>query len=347
MTESKKILFIGPRSRGGMDEVLKAYASKMPGARFVASYHGGSAARKIADFIGAYAHTAWLLMTHPSIEIVHIHTASGASFRRKMYFARLARRMGRKVVMHVHSGRFADYFNTDPDGITRSLNYCDEVICLSDQWYQFFSSHGIDNLDLVPNPVDYPAKVEREADPEKIHLLFLGVLDKPKGVIDLVKAMIELKPEVRDRVVLHIAGAGAEEETLRSMIHDNGLEGNVVLEGWVSGDEKQRLLEMCHCFVLPSYFEGLPVSILECMAWKMPVIASCVGGIPSVVENGVNGYLIEPGDIDALAGAITEIVVNPAVRSAMGTCSRSKAEAYSTDSVVSRLDKIYDRLLSK
>ncbi|MDE6416936.1 MAG: glycosyltransferase family 4 protein [Duncaniella sp.] len=349
MTKSEKILFVGPRSRGGMDEVLKAYASTMPGAHFVASYHGGSAARKIVDFIGGYASAAWLLLTHPSIKIVHIHSASGASFRRKMYFARLARRLGRKVVMHVHSGRFADYFNTDPEGIARSLNYCDEVICLSDQWYDFFSSHGIKNLDLVPNPVNYPAQVEREADPEKIHLLYLGVLDniKAKGVVDLVKAMAQLKPEVRDRVVLHIAGAGSEEDKLQSMISSEGLDDNVVLEGWVSGDEKRKLLEMCHCFVLPSYFEGLPVSILECMAWEMPIIASRVGGIPSIVEDGDNGYLIEPGDITALTDAITDVVANPTVRSAMGKSSRSKAAAYSIDSVVEQLDKIYARLLEE
>ncbi|MDE5786422.1 MAG: glycosyltransferase family 4 protein [Duncaniella sp.] len=343
MTPNEEILFIGPRARGGMDEVLKAYASSIPGAAFVTSYRGGSAPRKIADFIGGYARAAWLLLTRPGIKIVHIHSASNASFRRKMYFARLARRLGRKVVIHVHGGGFRDFMATDPDGIRAALNSCDEVICLTEQWRDFFTSQGVDGVHVLPNPVDYPAEVGREEDSSKIHFLFMGTLDRAKGVHDIVGAVASLPADIRSRMVMHIGGAGQEELPLRESIAGHGLEENIVLEGWVTGADKQRLLRQCQCYVLPSYFEGQPVSILEAMAWQMPVIATRVGGIPSVVHDGVNGILITPGDTAALADAITAVVNRPDMRRDMGVRSREMAAAYSTQEVVKSLSKIYSR----
>lgn len=343
MTPGEEILFIGPRARGGMDEVLKAYASSLPGAGFVTTYRGGSTPRKMADFIGGYARAAWLLLTRPGIKIVHIHSASNASFRRKMYFARLARLMGRKVVMHIHGGGFRDFMATDPEGIRAALKSCDEVICLSEQWRDFFVSQGVDGVSVLPNPVDYPAAVDRKDDSPEVHFLFMGILDRAKGVHDIVGAMASLPDDVRSRTVMHIGGAGPEEQALRESIAGHGLGGNIVLEGWVTGADKQRLLRRCQCYVLPSYFEGQPVSILEAMAWQMPVIATRVGGIPSAVNDGVNGILIVPGDTAALADAITAMVTRPDMRREMGIRSREMAAGYSTQEVIKTLSNIYSR----
>ena len=343
MTEKEEILVIGPRSRGGMDAVLEAYGSMMPGARFVTSYRGGSVGRKVADFAAGYTRAAWLLLTHPPIKIVHIHTASNASFRRKMYFARMARRMGRKVVMHIHGGGFRDFLATDHDGIIAALNSCDEVICLSDQWGDYFTSQGVKRVNVVPNPVDYPAEVTRQAGDGKTHFLFLGVLDRAKGVMDLAEAVASLPAEVRAATVVHIGGAGVEEQALKDFIFSRHLESNIVLEGWVTGADKTRLLSSCDCYVLPSYFEGLPVSILEAMAWEMPVIATEVGGIPSVVTDGVNGILFKPGDIAALADAMAAIVTRKDLGREMGRRSREMASRYSLRQVHNTLSKIYSR----
>ncbi len=344
MKRFDEIMIIGPRSRGGMDAVIAAYQAMMPGARFVSSYRGGSRLRKIADFVSAYRKAAWLLLRNPGIRIVHIHSASNASFRRKMYFARLARRLGRKVVMHVHGGGFRDFLATDPEGITAALNSCDEVICLTDQWGDFFRSQGVERVNVVPNPVDYPAEVTRGGKTDgKTRFLFLGVLERAKGVMDLAEAVALLPRNVRDKVVVHIGGTGSEESALRSFIVSHGLEDNILLEGWVTGEDKERLLRLCDCYVLPSYFEGQPVSILEGMAWEMPVIATEVGGIPSVVTDGVNGFLITPGDVRALADAMTTVVDRQDLVKEMGRRSRVVASQYSPLQVRNTLSKIYSR----
>lgn len=339
----EEILFIGPRSRGGMNEVLEAYGRMLPGARFVATYHGGSRARKLADFVAGYARAAWLLMTDPKIKIVHIHSASGASFRRKMYFARLARRMARKVVMHVHGGGFRDFLATDPAGITAALNSCDEVICLSDRWREYFISQGVEHVTVVPNPVDYPETVERAGDDGKTYFLFMGILDRAKGVHDLVEAVDSLPQDIKERIVVHMAGTGPEEQALSDSISARGLDGTIVLEGWVAGEKKTELLKRSHCYVLPSYAEGLPVSILEAMAVQMPVIATNVGGIPSIVTDGVNGILLAPRDTAALAAALRKMVEQPEVREKQGEVSREKAARYSTHQVHDTLSTIYSR----
>lgn len=343
MKRNDGIIIIGPRSRGGMDAVLVAYQAMMPGAYFVSSYRGGSRLRKMADFVSGYTRATWLLLRHPEIKIVHIHSASNASFRRKMYFARLAKRLGRKVVMHIHGGGFRDFLATDPEGIVADINSCDEMICLTEQWGDFFRSQGVERVNVVPNPVDYPSEVIREAPDGKTHFLFLGVLERAKGVTDLVEAVASLPAELRDVMVVHIGGTGVEEPTLKEIIASHGLEKTVVLEGWVTGRDKERLLSRCGCYVLPSYFEGQPVSILEGMAWEMPVIATEVGGIPSVVTDDVNGFLITPGDIKALAAAMTRIITDKELVKEMGRRSREIASRYSSEQVRNTLSKIYSR----
>ncbi len=119
--------------------------------------------------------------------------------------------------------------------------------------------------------------------------------------------MARLSPECRARVEFVLAGNG-DVPQLREHANKLGVQDVVEIREWVDPAERDRLLAAAHAFVLPSHTEGLPMSLLEAMAWGLPPICTPVGSIPEYVVNGANGLLIAPGDVSQLAAAIEKLV---------------------------------------
>lgn len=337
------VLFIGPGCKGGMTAVISSYANMFAPFRRIISFRGGNKLNKAVTAAAGLMGMIITLAFHPSIKIVHIHTASNNSFRRKMKFASVAKKMGRKVVMHVHGGGFKDFYNTDPDGIRESLRSCDAVVCLSEKWADFFRSIGIENPYIVRNPVS-PAHHISSPDDGKTHYTFLGLIDDAKGVFDLVEC-IAGQPELwRGKAVFHLGGEGPGMPRLKHIIAEAGIGDIVICEGWIDGRAKQKLMSKTNVFVLPSYVEGLPVSILEAMSYALPVIATPVGDVESLVRNGKNGYLVTPGDREGLRDSLLKLLDNAAEQKRMGNESLRKIGPYMLPNVKKQLDKLYATL---
>jgi glycosyltransferase involved in cell wall biosynthesis len=97
-------------------------------------------------------------------------------------------------------------------------------------------------------------------------------------------------------------------------------------------------------FALPSYAEGMPMALLEAMSWGLPVVATPVGGVPQVIEHGVNGLLVAPGDIDGLAAALARLFDEPALRDSLGAAARRTIAArFSVETALARLGELYRR----
>src|SRR5205085_12513615 len=139
---------------------------------------------------------------------------------------------------------------------------------------------------------------------ELAEVLFAGRRSAEKGIEEL------LAPTAGMNVV--IAGDGP----LRHLV-PGGL-------GFVPHDELERLYARAAVVVLPSYREGLPLCVLEAMAHGRPVVASAVGGIPELVEDGVTGYLAEPGDVEGLRAALRRLLDDPTLRRRMGAAARRR-----------------------
>jgi glycosyltransferase involved in cell wall biosynthesis len=140
-------------------------------------------------------------------------------------------------------------------------------------------------------------------------------------------------------------GGNKNEEKLLSVINEKNLSNFVSFEGWVSGDKKIALLNWGDIFVLPSYNEGLPISILEAMSYKMPIISTAVGGLPEVVDVE-NGTLVRPGDAEGIYNAIRGYLNNTDRIEAQGKVSYERSKAYMPDCVIRDLRCIYVELLS-
>jgi len=238
-------------------------------------------------------------------DLVHAHWLAS------MLVAPAARK---PVVLTLHgsgtAGRFEDLqvLAKAPRLAGALLRRARVVIGVSEQLTDAARQAGAGDARWIPNAVEIPAEAGEEADPPEI--LFVGRLSAEKGIRTLVDATRGLN--------LVVAGDGP----LRSLVPD--------ALGFVPHEEVQRLLARAAVVVLPSHREGLPMVLLEAMAHGRAVVATPVGGIPSLVEDGVTGLLVPPGDPKALREAVKRLLADPDLRRRLGEAARAKVSALSS-----------------
>jgi glycosyltransferase involved in cell wall biosynthesis len=158
-------------------------------------------------------------------------------------------------------------------------------------------------------------------------------------VFDLLEAVARCR---RDGLPFHLTLVGPDEypgewDALKALTTRLGLADAVEFTGPLMGERLYERFDRADLFVLPSYNEGLPVVLHEAGAFGLPVITTPVGAIPDLIRDGANGLLIEPGAIDALAGAITRLVRDPAERRRLGLQLRDDVAAFHPDRVCERI----------
>lgn len=193
--------------------------------------------------------------------------------------------------------------------------------------------------------------IERELKPSPIRLLFVGGLANRKGVEDVLRAFSKLAQQ-RPHLELRIVGAGYLRDSLEQMVHTWGLNNRVSFAGFVPHEKVQDELTHAHIFCHPSWTlkngdkEGIPGTIVEAMATGLPIVTTKHAGIPEMVRDGEDGYVVTERDIDAIAGAIMNLVDNPERRILMGRNAalqaRQKADAIH---LTQELEAIYSEVL--
>lgn len=279
------------------------------------------------------------LLIDKDIKIVHIHTASGISFKRSTYFLHLSKMFNKKVVMHIHGGGFKEYYNTHERFVKKNLKKCDKIITLSEEWVNFYSSIGFEST-CVENVIQEPVILPSDKSDGIVHMLYLGLIVERKGIYDLLDVISSHRQEFEGKIILHIGGNG-EIEKLKTIIKHQTLDNIIKYEGWVDNEKKIELLNLCDVFVLPSYVEGLPLSILEAMSYNLSIISTPVGGIPSLVHDKENGLLFKAGDKEGLYNAINSLVISGLVLKP----NSDMVKCYYPQSVVKKLTKIYKTII--
>ncbi|TME47953.1 MAG: glycosyltransferase, partial [Chloroflexi bacterium] len=172
-------------------------------------------------------------------------------------------------------------------------------------------------------------------------VLFIGRVQSHKGPEILIRAFRRLAdPTLR----LHIAGAGPALEACRSLAKGDG---RVALHGFVDGAARLGLLESADCVVLPSLWpENAPVTIQEAFQYGSAVVASRIGGIPEMVQDGVNGLLVEPGDESAIAGAIERLRRSPDLAASFRAAASQAVRLQDMSFHTAQLATAYRRLIT-
>ena len=346
---SEKILFIGidyRRSKGGVPEVEQYYTRIFSPMKFVATtVDGGKLRKAITGLAGVVSFTVRMLFDR-TIRVVHVHACAGNSVARKGFFMKIARLFGKKVVYHMHAGGFIDYVAAHRRECDEVVGRADYVVALTDSWKRYFEeefSHPA--VRVIHNPVGQAMPVPpmpRQGD--VVTFAFLGKIVQAKGIFDLLEVIAANQDRWRGRMRLVFAGVG-ETERAQDYIKKAGIGDMVEFAGWVSGEKKAALLAASDVFILPSYFEGLPVCVLEAMTYGVPVVATRVGGIPDVVADGESGFLIPPRDKTAIAEAIDRVLANKDRLSAMGDGAKAKAAEFSEQKVEESLREFYRSIL--
>lgn len=306
--QNKLIMMLGPNphGKGGISTVVRGYfdAGFMEkfGIDYFQTHRQGTKLSKLTFYVNTLFRIAARL---PRYKILHVHSASNWSFRRFMPIVAMAKALRKKAIVHIHGGEFDLYYNRSScaeKALIRSIfSLADRIVVLSEGWKKRLAPFcDVNKTTVIPNSVGLPAVDEgigREEPSGVKKILFLGELLERKGVYDLMEAAAKL---ARKDVKVFLCGRH-EDNSVSEYIRSHSLDDMVSVLGWIDGERKSRLLKSAYVLVLPSYLEGLPMSILEAMSHGLPVIATPVGGIPDVVKDGYNGFLVPVKSPDRLA----------------------------------------------
>lgn len=334
---------------GGMAAVLASYNEYFEDMQFIPTWKNGNIFVKLWYAIYSYVMFLWYMLYDKNIKIVHIQGAAFASFERNIFFVRVGKLFGKKVIMHMHCADFESYYtpSNHKQRIVDTINACDLYLVLSDSWKVYFESIGVksDIIRVLNNTVTPPVikKVERSSD--KLNLLYLGIIGQRKGIYDILNALKDNKERFEGKVALRIGG-NQEEEKLQACIKEFGLQNMVKFEGFVSGVKKIECLNWADVYILPSFNEGLPIGILEAMSYRHPIISTPVGGIPEVVKDGVNGIMVKPGNVQEIAKAISAFVGDKKLVEEYGMHSIELVKPYLPETVFATLSEMYSHLIA-
>jgi len=281
------------------------------------------------------------------VDWVLIFTSSGFSFVEKGMMILHAKRKGVKAVLAPRSGYLKGEIQNKAWMRTfakRVMSKADYIIMQGSSWQSFYGKNlkiGSSKLKVINNWINsepYSGGNPQQSN-QPLRAVFLGWVEPNKGIHDLLHVIADLKTT---EVLWQIAGDGKSFEAMKTLAHELGIENQVKFLGWVKGEEKIDLLTSSDFFLLPSYNEGLPNALLEAMASGLACVATRVGAIPDVIEDGVDGILIEAGDRKGLELACQNLIADSKKRIQMGEKAQNKIQKqYSIERASSKFAQLF------
>jgi glycosyltransferase involved in cell wall biosynthesis len=349
---TRKVLMLGPSLdvRGGITSVTQTWLASeaLRGVEVIHVGTVGEGRRRQKAIQMVQAQGAFLQGLRKKPDLVHIHVANWLSFLRKLWYLQQARAAGLPVVLHIHGSQFADLHDKSEVGaalVRHAFQRAALVLALSEGARRSFDewTGGRARTEVLYNPVVLDGVGTGRPLAEPPVILFMGLIGDRKGVFDLVAVIPEIlavAPGTR-----FVFGGNGEVDRLRAAIAAAGVEGSCEVLGWVAGADKVRAFERASIYCLPSYREGLPVSVLEAMAAGLPVVSTAIAGTPEAVADGETGFLVEPGDRGALAERLVRLARDASLRASMGQAGRSLAEArFGSEAIAGRLRDLWESL---
>ena len=243
---------------------------------------------------------------------------------------------GRKVFTYHNmwgegTGLQATFSEINDNHFRKTLETFDRIVCVSDYVRDDLIRRGIDPEKTFTIPTGFECQPLEDV-PEGDFILSLGRLVKTKGL----KYMVEAMKDVDSKLV--ICGKGPEMKNLQKQVAKEGLEDKVELRGYVSDEEKSRLMAECKLFVMPSLFESFGLAAVELMSHGKPLVCTNVNGLPETVGDGA--ITVDPENPRALADAMNRLLSDDVLRKEMGAKARKKAESYAWSNFIGDYEKI-------
>ena len=339
------------QTRGGISSYVRMLRDTELYTRWrveqITTHRDGTATDKLGAFAGGLVqYTTALVTRRPAL--VHVHMSAYGSFIRKAIMVWMAAAVRVPVIVHVHGSDFDLMYDRVPRPLKSvmraTLRRAAVVVALGDRWADRLSAMAPGaNVTVVPNGVRVPSAPTRSADGGPVHVVFLGEIGERKGAFTLLEtwAKLAVDADVLDGARLTMAGDKGADRAER-LIAELGIGDSAEVRSWIGPAEVAQLLGDADVFVLPSRSEGQPMALLEAMANGLCVVASDVGGIPEMVEDGRSGLLVPPDDPDALGAALRRVLSDKALRAALGTAARERVlERFDLDVIWRQFDALY------
>jgi glycosyltransferase involved in cell wall biosynthesis len=323
----------GEGQRGGIDRLMDLMIDTLHGrpelrlrTRRLVTRGPGSLMEAPLTFARALA-ALYGARRRGEIDLLHINLAAGGSAYRKAILGRAARSLGIPYIVHLHGSRFHQFWPTASDywarAVDRFFMESAEVVVLGRFWENLIVSRIPDvkgRITILPNATAPAALAAgNEGLGGGVRISFLGEVGIRKGTPQLMEALSRLAG--RNDWCATIAGNGDVEQTLLRA-RDLGIAGRLDIPGWLDAAGVNDVLSKTDIFVLPSFAENLPMSILEAFARGIAVIATPVGAVPEVVDHGRNGLIVQAGDVGELAAALERLISDGELRRSLGSNAR-------------------------
>jgi glycosyltransferase involved in cell wall biosynthesis len=278
--------------------------------------------------------------------VAHIHGSLKGSFSRKFYFLIWLRIFRIPTIYQCHAAQVTSFFTSlSPrklKAFQSAFGKYNLRLCLGSNWVSEFSRLTNQKWEVLFNPV--PELTLKKDSHENCNFTFMGELSVRKGIHDLLNAFSQVKSE---NARLLIAGNG-DIESLQSLSEELNISHKVEFLGWINNAQKLELLAKTDVVILPSYAEGLPMSVLEAMSVGLPVITTPVGAVEDAITNDVHGLLVAPGNLSQISQAITELSDNASKRKTLGDEAKIKFSSCFKDDVVAKdLAGYYNQLIGE
>lgn len=363
-----KVLMFGPgfNIQGGITSVERLiieHASSPIEIRHVPTIIRGTALQNIAVFTKAIASLCVAILLN-QVDIIHIHFAERGSTLRKTILIAIGLLFRQSIILHAHGATYQEFYEGLPNPIQKIVallfSKCSKIIVLSKSWQDYYLNRfrlKTDRVAVLYNPVAIPPSIPDRSNRQQLKFIFLGRIGKrggaldiaksvisfpkqDKGAFDLIEAFAALPASVRQHAELILAGNG-DLDAANELIDKLQLTDKIKILDWLNPVQRDELLAAADVFILPSYNEGLPMSMLESMAWGLPVIVTPVGGIPEAVFDRQNGLLVQPGDRPQLTSALQQLIEDEELRILLGASARSSVKHLNIDNYMNLLSDLY------
>lgn len=348
-----RVLMVGcdKSTKGGMWKVVENYLEsecfmKHVDLEYVPTSITGKFYNKIIFTFKAYI-KIFISFIKNNPDILHVHMSERGSVFRKGLIISLAKIFNIKIIIHMHGAEFETWYNSLNNStqkkVVNILMKADKVIILGQYWYDFISTLcPKDKIYVLHNAVSVPNDNKYNSDAR--NLLFLGVVGQRKGAYDLLDAFEKSLGKIPSDVNLLYYGPDFEKK-IEQAIEGRKMCKRVKYMGWLSESDKKAVFNNTMLNILPSYNEGLPMTILETMAYGIPNISTKVAAIPEVIDE-TNGVLLDTGNVDQLSLNIIELVNSKKSREIKSEYAYTTIKKeFSLESHMVKLINLYQKVL--
>ena len=352
--------------QGGITSVEKLILENLPpnlDIRHIPTFSRGSAVYNIRVFLRAIAILIQVSVRN-EVDLIHIHFSDRGSTLRKAILALITLVLQKPLILHAHGAAYKEFYAGLPliaqQVIIGIFSRCAGFIALSESWRLYYLTLfqlKPEQITVLRNPVVFPLATPKRTGRKQITFIFLGRIGKrggaldmarsivampqqDKGAFDLIRAFAALPAADKAASQLILAGNG-DVEAAQQLVEELGVGDQVMIRSWLNPVERDQLLSQADAFILPSYNEGLPMSMLEAMAWGLPVIVTPVGGIPEVITQDENGLLVQPGNQVEITQAMQRLIKDEDLRIFLGVAARDSIQPLDVTQYVSSLYEFY------